>query len=314
MNLWLVYVLIALTNVATSFFSPSSTYLIKVHVVEERKQRFNALYATLNAGAFMVGPALAGALLIVFSPSIVIWINGFTFFLCAALLSLLSKDPFQMISSEKVTWQTLKADYALTWTYARQQGHFTRFVLIYSIALMMAYALDSQEMTFLFTHLSISESLYGVTVTIAGIGAVVGGICATLFAKKVSAERYVKIGFFLTMVSYFGFYMADRYWFAVICFVTLGFFMAFSNAGFDTLYQRAIVPTLVGRVTSMLLMMQSVLQVLLTALIGLFAQWWSLQATVAICAGLAVCLAIWLIFMKITSKTAISLSTSFDHH
>lgn len=308
-DVWLIYVLIGLLNVASSFFGPSSTYLIATHVAAERKQSFNGLYATINSGAFMIGPALAGGLLAIFQPSIVIWINAGTFFLCAAMLTLLPKDTVAHATSKVVTLRTLKEDYQLVASYLKQMRTFVWFVVLYSVALMIAFALDSQEMTFLFAHLHISESLYGVTVTAAGIGAIVGGICATALAKKISAQTYVKVGFLLMTLSYLGFYASGTYAFAVSCFVTLGFFMAFSNAGFDTLYQRTIEPTLIGRVTSLLNMAQSTLQVMFTAVIGICAEWFSLQWTVVIFASIAVMFAIFVTRSTFTQK---SLSTSFS--
>lgn len=308
-DLWVIYVLIGLLNVASSFFGPSSTYLITTHVATERKQSFNSLYATINSGAFMIGPALAGGLLAIFQPSIVIWINAATFFMCAAMLRMLPKDSGTGAISKLVTFRTLKEDYQLVASYLKQIHVFVRFVVLYSVALMIAFALDSQEMTFLFTHLHITESLYGVTVTVAGVGAIVGGICATALAKKISAQTYVKVGFLLMTLSYLGFYVSNTYAFAVSCFVTLGFFMAFSNAGFDTLYQRTIDPTLIGRVTSLLNMAQSTLQVMFTAVIGVCAEWFSLQWTVVIFASVAVVFAI---FVTRTAFTQKSLSTSFS--
>lgn len=292
-QLWLIYALVGATNVASTFFGPSSTYLISVHVQEEHKQRFNALHSTLNSGSFMVGPALAGLILATFSTSVAMWVNGVTFFICAYLLSLLpSENKTNTSQSSKITLLTIKEDWQMTITYAKKLHNFTRLIVIYSIALMIAFALDSQEMTFLLAHLEISESLYGITVTVAGIGAIVSGLLATAFAKTFSVMVYLKIGFFLSMLSYLGFYLANSYIIAVICFVTLGIFMAFSNTGFATLYQSTIHPDVMGRFSSMLNLIQSILQVLFTVVIGLLAEWFSLQWTAVIFASFAVLLAV----------------------
>lgn len=292
-QLWLIYALIGATNIASTFFGPSSTYLIIVHVQEEHKQRFNALHSTLNSGSFMIGPALAGLILAISNPGVVMWLNGVTFFLCALLLTFLPNEKRTSANEfSKITWTTIRDDWHSTIAYAKKLHHFTRLIMIYSIALMIAFALDSQEMTFLFAHIRISEGLYGLTVTIGGIGAIVGGFLATALAKTFSSMSYLKIGFLLSMLSYLGFYLANSYSIAVICFVTLGLFMAFSNAGFSTLYQTTVHPDIMGRFSSMLNLIQSILQVMFTVLIGFLAEWVSLQWTVVIFASFAVILAI----------------------
>lgn len=307
-QLWLIYALVGVTNSASTFFGPSSTYLITVHVQEEHKQRFNALHSTLNSGSFMIGPALAGILLAIFQPGVAMWLNGVTFFLCAVLLTFLPNEAKLLHSSySKITWRTIKKDWQSTLVYAKKLRLFTQLIMLYSIALMIAFALDSQEMTFLFTHLRISESLYGLTVTIAGIGAIVGGFLATALTKKLSSVFYLKVGFFLTMLSYLGFYLANSYSIAVVCFVTLGLFMAFSNTGFATLYQTTIHPDMMGRFSSMLNVIQSLLQVMFTLLIGFLAEWFSLQWTTVIFASIAVILAILLSLMPLKTQQ----STSF---
>lgn len=302
-QLWLIYALVGATNIASTFFGPSSTYLITVHVQDEHKQRFNALHSTLNSGSFMIGPALAGVILAIFHPGVAMWLNGVTFFLCAILLTFLPNEANLLHSSySKITWRTIKKDWQSTIVYAKKLRIFIQLIMIYSIALMIAFALDSQEMTFLLAHLHISEGLYGLTVTIAGIGAIVGGFLATAFAKKFSSVSYLKVGFLLTMLSYLGFYLANSYSIAVVCFVTLGLFMAFSNTGFATLYQTTVHSEMMGRFSSMLNLIQSLLQVMFTVIIGFLAEWFSLQWTTVIFASIAVILAILLSFVSLRDQ------------
>ncbi|KGR77949.1 MFS transporter [Ureibacillus sinduriensis] len=302
-QLWLIYTLVGVTNIASTFFGPSSTYLISVHVLEEHKQRFNALHSTLSSGSFMIGPALAGLILATFSISVAMWVNGVTFFVCAYLLSLLpSENKKNTSQSLKISLLTIKEDWQMILTYSKKLHSFTQLIVIYSIALMIAFALDSQEMTFLLSHFEISESLYGFTVTFAGIGAIAGGLLATVFAKTFSIMVYLKGGFLLSMLSYLGFYLANSYVIAVLCFVTLGIFMAFSNTGFATLYQTTIHPDVMGRFSSVLNLIQSILQVLFTIVIGLLAEWYALKWTAVIFASFAVLLAMSIAFIQLKNN------------
>lgn len=276
-ELWMVYVLIACTNIAATFFGPSSTYLITTLVREEHRLRFNAINATCSAGAFMIGPALGGLLVATTSIATTMWLNAASFFVCAILLALLPSVEQQ---SNHQKW-SLKEDFRIVVRYLNGRAFLKRFLLLYTVALMLAFALDSQEMTFLLRDLEVSEAFYGMTVSLAGIGAVVGGAVAAALAKKWSQRKYIQYGFSLTLLSYACFYASFHYVMAVISLIVLGFCMAFSNSGYATWYQQTIEPALMGRVGSMIQFVQAILQVLLTILLGVLAERYSL-ALVAI--------------------------------
>lgn len=305
-QLWLIYVIVAATNIASSFFGPSSTYLIATHIAQPHLQKFNAISSTLSSGSFMIGPAVAGLILALSNTSVAMWINGASYLICALLLSCIPADAsLNMMHSKKISWRTIQSDWRIVANYSKSIHRFVGFLVIYSIALMIAFALDSQEMTFLLSHLQISESLYGLTVTMAGVGAIIGGILATFFSEKWSVSLYIKGGFLLTMSSYLSFYFSATYAIAIISFVLLGIFMSFSNAGFATLYQKTIRKDLMGRFGSIVDLVQSMLQVLCTLIIGAMAEWFSVQFAAVIFASIAVILAFSIIFTQIEAETSI---------
>ena len=163
-------------------------------------------------------------------------------------------------------------------------------------------ALDSQEMAFLLDHLQISVTLYGVTVGVTGIGAVIGGVAATYYANKWSVTSYVKIGFLLSAVCYLVFYASNTYVIAIISFTLLGVFMAFCHSGYATLYQTTIDPDVMGRFGSMINLIQGVLQIAFTLIIGLLAEWFSIQFAAVLFAALGVLLTGVICLMKIQEK------------
>jgi len=307
-SIWLIYSLLFLANIASSFFGPSSTYYIAKYVRDEDKQRFNALLGTLNSGSFMLGPAIAGALIAVFNISIAIWINSVTFFVCAWVISRLPKIEEEVGDKRIVlTLSIIITDFKVVWTFIQQQRDFLKFFMSYQIALMVAFALDSQEMTFIKKVLSASDSLYGVLVSIAGVGAIVGGLLAMTLVHKFSIATYVGVGLTCTMVSYTGFYASSNIWFATCCFITLGIFMAFSNTGFDTVYQKNIPPNLMGRFGSSVSLVQSVIQIVLTFSLGILADWFSLQLVAVIFGAVGLVFALLMSIHIATNKLALQI-------
>ena len=308
-SLFLIYSLVALTNIAGTFFGPSNTYLITKLVSGEHRLRFNSLNSTLSSGAFMIGPALGGAILTFASISVAMWVNAATFFIGAFLLVFIPKiKTSEQLKSGLSTIQTLKGDYLAVFTFSKKNKMLTKFMFIYTLALMVAFALDSQEITFLYDVLHITDGLYGVTVGLTGIGAVIGGLCAVAFAKKIEVGTYIKIGFSLTLLCYLIFYSSTTLIVAIISFILLGLFMAFSNSGYATYYQESIPPEMMGRYGSFINLIQSVVVVLLTLLLGVLSEVFTVQVVTVIFAaiGLLISFGIWFIsqaHFKVEPKT-----------
>lgn len=305
-SIWLIYTVLFLTNIASSFFGPSSIYYITKYVKEEDRTRFNALLGSFNSGAFMVGPALSGALIYLFNPSIAIWVNSFTFFVCALIIFYLP-DVDEKVENvrEPLSLNMLKADFLTVVQFARQESGFITIYLVYQLALMIAFALDSQEVTFIKQNLGASESIYGLIVSLTGIGAISGGLLAAAIVSKFSLKSYISVGFSLTMIFYTVFYASSALWLAITSFILLGFFMAFSNAGYDTFYQKSVPPELMGRFGSVGLILTSTVQILFTFLLGTFAEVFTLQPVAVLLGSIGVLLALILSGILYTKQRAV---------
>ncbi|SOC43233.1 MFS transporter [Ureibacillus acetophenoni] len=302
-SIWLIYTFIFFANIASSFFGPSSTFMITKIVEEKDRKRFNAINSILSSGSFMIGPALGGAIIMMTNTSIAMWINGITFFICALALSFLPNiETSESNTRQMITFQILRSDFQHVIQFSREHKILQTFFIVFSIALTITFALDSQELTFLKDHLHVSDSIYGVVVSVAGVGAILGGAAAAIYVKKISLVSYIGAGFSITLLSYVIFYMSQSIIVAVISFVALGFFMAFCNTGYATLYQKSIPPEIMGRFGSILNLLQGILQIVFTFVLGLVAEWYSVQAMTSIFAFIALLLAIYLYIHLVKHK------------
>lgn len=307
-SIWLIYTLLFLANIASSFFGPSSTFYITKFVPSEDRQRFNAILGTFNSGSFLLGPALAGLLIMLFNTTVTIWFNSFTFFICAMIIYFLPDvDDVEETSQQRITWQLLKSDYLAVLAFIRQNSLFITIYLLFQSALMIAFALDSQETTFIKQDLALSDSLYGTFVSSAGAGAIIGGMVAASFAKKSSNRSYIAFGLFLTMLFYTVFYASTSSILAFVSLVFLGFFMAFSNSGYETFYQQYVPTDIMGRFGSFSTIFQNILQISFTLLLGLFAELFTLQMTAMIFGIISILFSVSLYFVLYSPKNNIRL-------
>lgn len=78
--------------------------------------------------------------------------------------------------------------------------------------------------------------------------------------------------------------------------------MAFCNTGYETFYQHSVPPELMGRFGSIANIFQSSLQIIFTLLLGLFAQWFTLQMTAVAFGILSILCAVALYFVLYSKK------------
>ncbi|MFJ8260638.1 MFS transporter [Rummeliibacillus sp. NPDC094406] len=296
-SIWGIYAIIFATNIAGAFFGPSSTFYISKSVDDADKKKFNSIMGVLNTGAFCTGPAIAGFLIGLSGITWCIIINAVSFFICAFCIYLL--PDVQDENSKKrvsINLKVIKDDWRIVKNFMIGERYFTKIYLLFQATLMIAFALDSQEATFIKHDLEQSEKMYGLIVSLTGIGAVVGASASVALVKFLSLQAYLGIGMFLTSVGYLLFYCSTGFWSATSAFLFLGFFMSFSNAGFDTFYQKNVPSSIMGRFGGSVSILQNVLQITLTIILGSLADLFSLQIVAILFAATSVLVATILCF------------------
>lgn len=288
-SLWIVYSILFATNIAGAFFGPSSTFYITKFVVETDRRSFNSIMSMMNSGSFLIGPALAGVLIALFGTTWCVILNAVTFFFCAFCIARLPDVENENLNqSEPITLKILASDWQVVKGFIKQDPYFMKVYLLFQTSLMIAFALDSQEVTFIKQDLAQSDQLYGLIVSIAGVGALIGAAASAAFAKRFSLQLYLGIGMVLTAVGYLLFYSTVDFLTATVAFIFLGFFMAFCNAGYDTFYQKNVPTAIMGRFGSLASMFQSFMQIVFTFTLGLMSEWFSLQTAAIGFASIAV--------------------------
>jgi MFS family permease len=292
-SLWVIYFLLLLINIAGAFFGPSSSvYITKLIPAADRK-RFNSLMSMASSGAFLLGPAIAGVLIMLVGTELCIFINSATFLVCAFFIYLLPDvDEEVKEKRERVTWSMLVGDWRIVRRFAQGATYFMIVYLLFQGAMLTGFALDSQEVTFIKQHLLLTDQDYGLIVSLTGLGALAGAAVAAMVANRVPLRVYIGAGMLLTSVGYLLFYASFSFWTATLAFVFLGFFMAFANAGYATFFQQTVPVEIMGRFGSLAEMLQAIVQIVLTLILGVAADWFTIQTACIVFSFAGVLLAI----------------------
>ncbi|MBZ3766522.1 MFS transporter [Bacillus cereus] len=284
-SLGLIYAMVFLITIASSMYhSTSVTYITKLIPIEQRK-RFNSLRSLLDSGAFLTGPAIAGMMFTIGTPNMAIYINAGALFLSALITvgmpNVESSAQLEKTSdTTKLSLRLLIDDWKLVIGFSREFLYVMIIYLLFSAMVVMMTATDSLEAAFATRILSLSEGEYGILVSIAGAGVLVGSLSNAIINEKIPTSWLMGMGSLITAVGYMIFTSSNTFFIASVGAFVLSFATAFSNTGFYTFYQNNIPVDVMGRVVSIYGFIEAFLIITVTVIFGVFSELISIRFVV----------------------------------
>ncbi|QOR68250.1 MFS transporter [Cytobacillus suaedae] len=306
-SIWLIYACLFFLSIAKAFFEPTSmTYITKL-IPQEQRKKFNSFRSLVTSGAFLMGPAIAGILLIISSAKVAIWINSVTFIISAIILLLLPNlEKNNSISQGNVLSLTnLKQDWRHVLVFSKDSKYI---VMIYAIAqfiMVIALGMDAQEVVFTQKVLGLSEAEFGYLISITGIGHIIGALTVSVFSKRLSIQQLIGIGYLMVAIGYLIYAFSFSFTSVAVGFIILGYFNAFYNTGFMTFVQNNVPTDMMGRILSVFGTFQSFLQIAFILLIGFTGEILELRYTIIIASVLNMVVSLALILLVYRPSRAI---------
>ncbi|MCM3090611.1 MULTISPECIES: MFS transporter [unclassified Cytobacillus] len=290
-----IYAVLFLISVAKALFMPASAvYITKLVPIESRK-RFNSINSLVASGAFIVGPAIAGGLFLIGTIETAVFINAASFVFSAVIIWLLPDMDKDLPSSsvKALAYETLRDD----WKQVISFGRSAIFILsVYGCFLafgLFSLAMDSQEVVFIQDVVGLTEADYSFLVSISGIGFALGALFITIISKMLSLKQLMGYGMLLTAAGYLTYALADSFMMVAAGFIILGIFNAFSSAGYQTFYQNNVPVEIMGRMTSVIGVIQSMAQIILLLGSGVLGDLFPLRYTIVILSVLNILLSLY---------------------
>lgn len=298
-TLWLIYVCLFFLSVARAFFEPTSMKYITSLVPQEQRKQFNSFRSLITSGAFLVGPAIAGVLLIFTSAQFAIWISAVLFVISTFILYLLPnlESQGQSEQSQTLSLKVLMNDWGHVIQFSRKNAYIVKVYFLVQLFFVMALGMDAQEVVFTQKVLGLSEADYGFLISITGIGAILGAATVSVFAKKLSLRLLMGIGFLIVALGYIIYAFSFSFMSVAIGFIILGYFYAFANTGFMTFYQNNVPINMMGRILSVFGTFQSVFQIVFIMLIGFTGEIIPLRYSIVVASLLVLFTSLLLIMM-----------------
>ncbi|WP_418303829.1 MFS transporter [Paenibacillus crassostreae] len=282
-----IYMLVFLINMVGSMFGPTSMSYITQLIPTEQRPRFNSLNSLIGSGAFLLGPAVAGILFLVGSPIFAIYINAIALLISGIITWLMpdldrqSMNESLKVQEQRGTMTVLKDDWNTVLQFYRRNISIMVICFLFgSVFVVMASAVDSLEASFATLVLHMTDGEYGILVSIAGAGIIVGAIMNTLFINKMDGLWMIGLGALGVCLGYVIYAFSSSFLIAAIGFLVLACCLAFVNTGFATFYQNHIPVDVMGRVGSINAFIEAIFMMVATVALGIAAEIISLRLSV----------------------------------
>ncbi|WP_298827856.1 MFS transporter [uncultured Planococcus sp.] len=280
-NLSTVYAILVVLSVAKSFFGPASMTYITMLVSPQKRKRFNSLRSFTSSGAFIIGPAIGGAFILLSNISVTMWLNAGFFLLAALLLIVLPEtEKIDQADIPVLTPAQIAKDFTVVYGFMADRKYVTAIYLGFLAVMLFSFAMDVQEVVFTQQVIGLTEVEYTLLISITGIGSVTGALLLSLFSNKITIRYMIVTGLLMMTAGYVIYAFSWSFASVTVGFVILGFFNVFLNAGIMTFYQNNIAVAVMGRVTSIFGLLQSVFQIFFILTIGFLADFVSLKLTI----------------------------------
>ncbi|WOV85645.1 MFS transporter [Sporosarcina jeotgali] len=249
-------------------------------IPKTNRQRFNALRNFINSSGFILGPSIAGFLFIMGTPYLAVQLNSLALCMSAIViyllpnLDILNEKP---VTSEKMSIKIIKKDWLEILAYSKSNRHSAWVYILFCGITVFMTGLDSLEAAFATNVLSLSESAYGFLVSVAGLGIIAGSLTNALFASRFKTNVLIDIGAIFTPVGYLTFAFSQSFIAASAGFFILTFALSFANIGFLTFYQNNVPVSIMGRFSSVFGVLEALLIIVFTALIGVLAEFYEIR-------------------------------------
>ncbi len=297
-SIWMIYALLFIISVAKSFFNPTSTTYITALIPKDQRKTFNSIRSLVSSGAFITGPAIAGMFFMIGSLEIAIYSNAISFVISAILIVFLPNiDSKEKHSAEKLQFKNLQEDWRVVIRFGKKAAYVMMIYSSFIIFDIFTMAMDSQEVVFTQRVIGLTEVEYSFLISVTGIGYAAGGLLVIFISRFLSVRALIGIGLFMLAAGYLIYSLSSSFAMAATGFIILGFFFAFSNTGFNTFYQNNVPVEIMGRVTSIVSVLQSAVSVIFLLFIGIMGDILPLRYTIVTLSVISVVLAVFVIVL-----------------
>ncbi len=230
-----------------SAYHPAFNSIIPEIVQPDQLSKANSYISTTENLIGIIGPLFAGVMVASIGAINTLYVNAFSFFISFVLISQIS---YQSRSIEKDTNQSIMKDIQQGFHETFKNKFIKYACLLFFFENFAIHIFEGNLFFFLKDILRLTDSQVGIALSIGGIGAIIGSLCAPSLTKLLPEGRLILICSILSGISGLLITLSKGYlqfsiaWSFVLCFNSIIVVTYF------TLRQKVVDINLLGRVVS----------------------------------------------------------------
>lgn len=196
-NFYIVLLLIVLRGTFTTFFDPARQSAIKRLVPEEQLLKASSLSQLSLNGSKIIGPALGSALLVFTTPQMAFLIDSISYTVSALLLLFLPKmtNEKQETTEKNKIFKGFWKDLREGLVFISNKKILLMLILFNGTVFFIVYLFDSLGVL-LARDMGIEDSVFGIFISIVGVGALVGALTIGQWSGKYNHLNILSISAF----------------------------------------------------------------------------------------------------------------------
>lgn len=264
-ELWQIYILLALRSVGGAFHAPAMKSSIPLLAPESELMRISGINQAIQSICSIGGPALGAVLLLSFDMSIVMLLDvAGAFIACTSLLFVFIPNP----KKENVSAKSVLKDMTEGFRVIMKNKGISRLMIIE--VLVTFFIMPIVVLLPLMTLQNFSGTAYQVSLieVLFGIGMLGGGVLLGVWNPKIRKVVLISYSYFLIgiIIALCGVLPKDGFIIYAVLTVIQGISVPFFSGPFTTLMQTQFAPQYLGRVFALFDSIS-----LFPSIIGLFA-------------------------------------------
>lgn len=264
-----------ISAILSQFSQPSGMKLFKMHLSENQVQSAMSVYQTVFALFMVLGPVIGTFIFQTFGIDVSIAITGIAFLLSAAALAFLPKDRPLEEAPESTLLQEMKSGIK----YVLGKKELSLLGLCFMAAGLGVGFINPLSIFLVTEQLNLPKENLQWLLMVNGVGMILGGACAMIFAKNVPPQRLLVFGMLVNGIGIAVMGLSTNLWITLAAELCNGLMMPCIQIGINTLILQKTEEAFIGRVNGILSPLFAGSMVITMSLAGILKEQFSLVAT-----------------------------------
>jgi MFS family permease len=251
LELWHVFVLVAIAGVGEGIFMPAFTSIVPDVVPRDQLVEANALDQFVRPLALrFAGPAIGGVLLAATGPGVAFIVDGATFAFSAVMVASMSKFPHSHDVDEVAssTWSEVRAGLV----YVKRHSWLWVTLAVTAVGLLVFYGPFHVLMPFLVKNsLGGDARDLGFVFAVGGVGAILSALLMSQVGFPKRHITFIYVASALGVLTLVGYAMSESVWHIALASFAMEILLTAGLIVWSTLMQIKVPSRLLGRVSSL---------------------------------------------------------------